>query len=488
MVFNSYSFFIFFPVVVLITFIVPKKVQYIWLLIASYYFYMNWDAKYTLLLLLSTVITYISGLLIEQRKMSPKLVVGLSFTLNLSILFFFKYFDFAIKSANLLLGRWGMTIPNPKLNLLLPVGISFYIFQALSYTMDVYRGEIKAERNILKYALFVSFFPQLVAGPIERSKNLLKQVNTPHSFSYTNMRDGLLTMLWGYFQKLIIADRVAIFVDEVYSNVHGYQGAYLFVASVLFAFQIYCDFSGYSTIAIGAAKVLGFDLMENFNSPYLAVNIKDFWRRWHISLSTWFRDYLYIPLGGSRVSVLKKYRNLIIVFMVSGLWHGAAGTFVVWGLLHGIFQIIGDIVAPIKEKMYQLLHVRQDFAICKLIRMIITFVLVDMAWIFFRADTVTDAIYIIRNIVPTNLLKVFMNHSIYDLGLNHKNFMLAEFGIVILMLVDYTKYRGIYVKSVITKQNIVLRWIIYYGMIAFILIFGIWGEMYDASSFIYFQF
>ena len=282
MLFNSVSFIVFFPIVVLLYFAIPKKIRYLWLLAASYFFYMCWNAKYALLLFYSTAVTYISGLLIDrcdqkgQPRRRKKLFVALSFTLNLSLLFLFKYFDFVIENINLILAKCNLALLTPKFDLLLPVGISFYIFQALSYTMDVYRKEIYVEKNFLKYALFVSFFPQLVAGPIERSKHLLVQIGRQTSFSYENFRRGLLLMLWGYFQKIVIADRIGLLVDTVYGNVGQYEGCYFLLASVLFAIQIYCDFSGYSLIAVGAAKVMGFTLMENFNCPYFAQSVAEF--------------------------------------------------------------------------------------------------------------------------------------------------------------------------------------------------------------------
>ncbi len=291
----------------------------------------------------STAVTYASGLLInrvnkiEDKKKSTRwkrICVELSFIINLSILFLFKYFDFAIDNINKVLGHLNMQLLNPSFDVVLPVGISFYIFQALSYTVDVYREDVKAEKNFLRYALFVSFFPQLVAGPIERSKKLLEQMYEKHYFDGQRVKDGLLLMIWGGFQKIVIADRVAIVVDTVFNNYPQYGGMYIVVAAILFAFQIYCDFSGYSIIAMGAAKVMGFRLMENFNCPYFSKSVAEFWRRWHISLSTWFRDYLYIPLGGNRKGNLRKYINLMIVFIVSGLWHGASWSFIVWGALN----------------------------------------------------------------------------------------------------------------------------------------------------------
>lgn len=343
MLFNSYEFLIFFPIVTLIYFLIPHKARYIWLLIASYFFYMCWNAKYALILLFSTIVTYVAGLLIskankikddKKRTKYKKIFVALSFIINLSILFLFKYFDFAINNINNILGQLNIQLLNPKFDLILPVGISFYIFQALGYTIDVYRQDVKTEKNFLKYALFVSFFPQLVAGPIERSKNLLEQMYEEHYFNAQRVKDGLLLMIWGGFQKIVIADRIAIVVDTIFNNFPQYGGMYIIIAAILFAFQIYCDFSGYSIIAVGAAKVMGFRLMENFNAPYFSMSVSEFWRRWHISLSTWFKDYLYIPLGGNRKGKIRKYINIMIVFLVSGLWHGASWNYIIWGGLN----------------------------------------------------------------------------------------------------------------------------------------------------------
>ncbi len=490
MVFNSYSFFLFFPIVVLVHFLLPKKVQYIWLLVASYYFYMNWDARYVLLLLFSTAVTYLSGIALEkvQTARARKAAVAVSFVLNIGVLFFFKYFDFAVDSLNLALMQIGLSVPKPQLNVLLPVGISFYTFQALSYTMDVYRKDVQAEQNFFRYALFVSFFPQLVAGPIERSKNLLRQVNQTHRFDYDKMREGLLIMLWGYFLKLVVADRVAIVVNTVYGDYTQYGGAYIIVASVLFALQIYCDFAGYSTIAIGAAKVLGFQLMENFDCPYFSLSIGEFWRRWHISLSSWFRDYLYIPLGGNRKGTLIKYRNLMIVFLVSGLWHGAAGTYVVWGLIHGIYQVIGSVTRPMRDKINEALELDPHSISHKLVSGIITFGLVDFAWIFFRAENIGAAIAMIKSMLHFGNLGSLLSGGLYELGLNAKNIKVLTFSVLVLLAADFMKYKGIKVREVIMAQELWCRWLCYIAAFWFILIFGIWGGNYDASSFIYFQF
>ena len=341
MLFNSMSFLIFFPAVLAVYFLLPASLwqggaRRYWLLVASYYFYMSWNPRYALLMAFSTLVTYVSGLALaalgpDAPAGRRKLVVAASFIINIGILIGFKYFDFLLDNVNAALGVFGIQAVEKPFDVILPVGISFYTFQALSYTVDVYRGDVQAERNVFNYALFVSFFPQLVAGPIERSGNLLKQLNTvPQTvkLDYRRITNGLTIMLWGFFLKMVIADRLAVMVDRIFGEYYLYQSTALVAAAVGFAFQIYCDFASYSTIAIGAAQVMGFTLMENFNTPYFAVSIKDFWRRWHISLSTWFRDYLYIPMGGNRCPKLRQKFNLMVTFLVSGLWHGASWNYV----------------------------------------------------------------------------------------------------------------------------------------------------------------
>ena len=457
---------------------------------------MSWNPVYALLMLTSTFITYLSGILIDRTnkiggvnsEKLKKLWVALSLILNLSILFFFKYFYFAVDNINLLLSALHIQLIQPKFDIILPVGISFYTFQALSYTIDVYRKEIYAERNFLKYALFVSFFPQLVAGPIERSKNLLVQINQRHRFNYERMKDGLLLMLFGFFLKMVIADRAAILVNFVFENYEAYEGIEIAIAAFFFAIQIYGDFAGYSTIAIGSAWVMGFKLMQNFNHPYFALNIQDFWRRWHISLSSWFRDYAYIPLGGSRCSKIKKYRNIAVVFLTSGLWHGANWTYVVWGALHGFYQIIGDILKPVRNKIETLLKVNTQCFSYRLFNIIITFILVDFAWIFFRAPDINTAFIMIKQMFSVWNPWIFFDNSLYDMGLDRKDFWVLCFSVFILWAVSFMQERGIKIREELAKQNLVFRWIIYYIAIIFILIFGVYGEGYDASQFIYFQF
>ncbi|MCD4712278.1 MAG: MBOAT family protein [Clostridiales bacterium] len=490
MLFNSFSFLLFFPIVTLIYFLVPHKIRYLWLLGASYFFYMSWNPKYALLIATSTVITYLSGLLIDSTKsrFKRKLWVGLSFASNLAILFFFKYFDFAVGNLGRVMASMGIEFMQPTFDVILPVGISFYTFQALSYTMDVYRREIFVEKNIAKYALFVSFFPQLVAGPIERSKNLLVQIEARHYFDYDRVKSGLLIMLWGLFLKLVIADRVAILVNQVYGDYAQYAGLQLVIATLLFGIQIYCDFGSYSYIAIGSAQVMGFTLMENFKQPYFARSITEFCQRWHISLSTWFRDYLYIPLGGNRKGKFRKYINIMIVFIVSGLWHGASWNFVIWGALHGIFQVIGLITSPFKAKVADRLGVDRINFSYQLGQGIITFILVNFAWIFFRAPNFTAA----RGIIDRILLEwnpwIFSDGSLYELGLSRANLTVAMIGIFIMIGTSIAKRKGFEIRATLARQGLLFRWSVYFALIFTIIIFGIYGPGYSESQFLYFQF
>lgn len=490
MLFHSISFFLFFPLAVLFFYAVPQRFRYLWLLGCSYYFYMCWNAKYAILLAASTLITYFSGLLLGRLKQerTRKLCVAGSFVLNLSILFFFKYFEFAIQTCNRVFERIGIDAVTPAFDVMLPVGISFYILQALSYTVDVYRGDTRAEKNVLKYALYVSFFPQLVAGPIERSTNLLHQIGEVHRFDYERVKNGLLVMLWGYFQKLVIADRIALYVDKVYSDYHTYGGVYLVLAAVLFSFQIYCDFSGYSTIAIGAARVMGFRLMENFHCPFLYQNTSALWKKWHISLTSWFRDYLYIPLGGNRKGKARSYLNIMIVFLTSGLWHGASWNFIIWGGLNGLFQVIGDITRSLREQIVRLLHLKPDSLGHKLLRVTITFSLFTFAMIFFRAPDVTTAFGIIRSIATVHNLWVIMDGSLFMAGLDGLEFGVLFLGLAVLLFVDICRYKRISVSGLLSKQALWFRWSVYLTVTAMVAVFGIWGTAYQDAAFIYFQF
>ena len=384
MLFHSFSFLLFFPLVTGMYFLIPKRAKQLWLLVASYYFYMSWNVQYGCLILLVTAIGYGGGLLLAQNKVRQGkrrlAVLTGSVLLCVGILFFFKYSAFAVQNINELLRAVGSVRALRVPDLILPVGISFYTFQTIGYLIDVWKGKTEAEKSFLRFALFVSFFPQLVAGPIERSSSLLAQLREPAEFDYDRVKDGLLLMLWGYFEKMWIADRAAILVDQVYQDYRNYSSGMLVFATVLFAVQIYCDFGGYSHIAIGAAKVLGIRLMDNFRQPYFAVNCREFWRRWHISLSSWFRDYLYIPLGGNRKGKARTWLNRFLVFFATGLWHGASWTFVLWGLWHGLFSVLEDCGAIPVDKLKG-----------KRIGQLYTLLVVVLGFTLFRADTLSQA-------------------------------------------------------------------------------------------------
>ena len=486
MLFNSAQFLIFFPIVVLIYYLLPKRIRIYWLLPASYYFYMCWNVKYVLLILTSTLVTYGCGRLLAGKK--EKWVVWLGMLVNLGILGYFKYFNFFLDTIGSLAKAFHVELNVPQYDILLPVGISFYTFQALGYMIDVYRGEIEAERNFFRYALFVSFFPQLVAGPIERSGNLLSQLKEDEKFSFDGIREGLMLMLWGFFLKIVLADRIAIFVDRVYGEPTSFGGWYIVMATIFFGVQIYCDFYGYSVIAKGAAKILGIRLMENFDAPYLATSVGEFWRRWHISLTSWFKDYLYIPLGGSRKGVARKYINKLIVFLVSGLWHGASLSFVVWGGINGLYQVIGEALMPLRDRLVRVLRLNRDSIGHRILHAVVTFVLVDFAWLFFRAGTMEQAGIMLREMFSVRNPWILMDGSIYLCGLDAKNFWLMIICMGVLLFADLCKYRKISLTQVITKQDLWCRYLVLIFAVCFILVFGIWGSGYDAAGFIYFQF
>lgn len=479
MLFNSIQFLIFFPLVAFAYFAMPQRYRWAFLLAASYYFYMSWKPEYIVLIIGSTLVDYYVGLRMGKAdtRAARRPYLILSLCVNLGILFGFKYLNFFSESARMLFDQVNIFYGVPAFDLLLPVGISFYTFQTLSYSIDVYRGKQKPERHLGIFALYVAFFPQLVAGPIERSTHLIPQFRQKHDFDYDRVTSGLKLMAWGFFKKLVIADRLAVFVDAVYNSPQEYTGVPLIIATYAFAFQIYCDFSGYSDIAIGAARVLGIDLMENFRLPYLAKSIPDFWRRWHISLSTWFRDYLYIPLGGNRVPMGRMAMNLMIVFVLSGLWHGANWTFVLWGALHGLFMIIAVLISSLWRKGSGV-----DIGAPRLVKVLQiagTFNLVCFAWIFFRANSIGDAWYIV-----THLFSGLELRAGYGIGGGGAyELSIAALAIVIMELVHWLRQRGD-LQRLFMFQPIWVRWTAYYALVFFILVLGKFG----VSEFIYFQF
>lgn len=489
MLFNSVSFLIYFPIVVLVCFLIPdrmKTLKNVWLLVASYYFYMSWNAKYGLLILLSTVITYVCGIVIDryQSRMWRKISFILCLLANFGILFFFKYFEWILDNVNQVLGS-SYHLP---FTILLPVGISFYTFQAVGYTFDVYRGKLKAEKNFIDYALFVSFFPQLVAGPIERSTNLLTQFKKPLRFDAGNATKGLQIMLWGYVEKMVIADNLAILVDQVYSEYSTYNGSILVFASALFAIQIYCDFGGYSHIAIGAAKVLGVTLMDNFRQPFFARSIREHWRRWHISLSGWFRDYLYIPLGGSRCSKARKYFNVMLTFLASGMWHGASWHYIIWGGLHGGYQVIGEILTPLKQKVWKKLRINPEHIWYQTMQRIITFFLIVVTFVVFRANSFRESLEMFKIIALRFGWGSLIDGTILNLGLLPAQSLLVIVALILLLAVDILHEKGFHFSAWIAERPRAVRWGIYYVLTMLILVSVLQTFGQSAASFLYFQF
>ena len=480
MLFNSIDFAIFFPIFFLLYWIVAKKLtlRNLFLLAASYLFYGWWDWRFLFLIIFSSLVDFIVGgrLYRAKSKRTKKIYLMISLSLNLGLLIYFKYVNFFIDSFINSFNFFGGSLQTYSLNIILPVGISFYTFQTLSYTIDIYRNQLKPTKDWLSFFTFVAFFPQLVAGPIERASHLLPQFHKTYNFNYKALKSGLLLMAFGLFKKMVIADRLAILVNDVYNNPTGHSGQDLIVATIFFAFQIYCDFSGYSDIAIGISRTLGFDLMKNFDTPYFSKSITEFWRRWHISLSTWFRDYVYIPLGGSRLGEYRTYYNLFLVFLVSGLWHGAAVTFIIWGTIHGLIIVF--------EKAFRNHGVRfnRENSIISPIFMLSTFAIVCFAWIFFRAKSFLDSAYIVKNLFHFNPEQ----KDFYHLGLAPHEFNLAITVILLLLIFDFI-HRRYNALSILNRTNVLVRGLAYTIIIFSIVIFGIYGND-SVSEFIYFQF
>jgi len=469
MVFNSLQFLVFFGIVTSAYFLLAHKYRWALLLLASCYFYMAFVPIYLGILALTIVIDYFAGIYLERfQGGAKKIFLGCSLLANLGVLAIFKYYFFFTDNVNALSSYFSIPIHFPVLNILLPIGLSFHTFQAMSYTIEVYRGKQKAERNFGIYSLYVMFYPQLVAGPIERPQNLIHQFYEKHVWDTVRVKLGLLQMMQGFFKKVVIADRLALVVDPAYANLSNQSTLNLIIASIFYSFQIYCDFSGYSDIAIGASKVMGFKLMNNFNAPYTAKSIPDFWRRWHISLSSWFKDYVYFSLGGNRVSVPRWYVNIMIVFILSGFWHGASWNFVIWGALHGLFQLIGltfnrifPILAADQRKsaggiwMYRLL----------------TFLLVTIAWVFFRIPKFGDIQIYFGQLTRGSILDPI------SLALNTNELLFSILLIVGLYLYDFKRDK-------IRVDSVKLFWPIMSGLLFLIYFFGV----FNLKQFIYFQF
>ncbi|WP_312205880.1 MBOAT family O-acyltransferase [Epilithonimonas hominis] len=481
MLFNSLSFAIFLPIVFVLYWLTKtRRKQNILLMIASYYFYACWDWRFLFLLAFSTFLDYYTGLKIEEshKKSSKKFWFWLSVGVNLGFLGFFKYYNFFAESFAELFAGFGFQVDPWVLKIILPVGISFYTFHGLSYVIDIYKERIKAEKSWIDYALFVSFFPLLVAGPIERATHLLPQIKKERNFSYSNAVDGLRQILWGLFKKMVVADNCAYYANMIFNDYHNYTGVTLIFGAVLFAFQIYGDFSGYSDIALGTARLFGFDLLRNFSYPYFSRDIAEFWRRWHISLSSWFRDYLYIPLGGSKGGNWMRIRNTFIIFIVSGFWHGANWTFIVWGFLNALF-IMPSIVLKTNRNNLNIVAEGRIFPnFREITQLIITFSLACFAWIFFRSNSVTDAFEYIGRIFSTLGTGIGYPYKLLNGDLKVLIF------VVIMLIFEWFMREELHpLRKPFTKLPTIARWIIYFLLATLVLLFA--GEQ---AEFIYFQF
>lgn len=479
MLFNSLNFTLFLPIVFFFYWFVFNKnlkLQNILLLSVSYFFYACWDWRFMFLLIFSTLLDYFTGLKMsesnsQQRK---KFWFWLSISINLGFLGVFKYYNFFTSSFAEALGNLGLQVNPSTLNIILPVGISFYTFHGLSYVIDIYKGKIQPERNFIDYAVFVSFFPLLVAGPIERATHLLPQIQRKRQFDYINAVEGLRQILWGLFKKIVIADNCADVVNTIFDNPGGQPGSMLVLGAVFFAFQIYGDFSGYSDIALGTARLFGIELLKNFSFPYFSRDIAEFWRRWHISLSTWFRDYLYIPLGGSKVGLWKKVRNTFIIFIVSGFWHGANWTFIIWGALNALFIMPSILFNTNRDNLNIVAEGKYLPSLRDFLKIVLTFSLTAFAWIFFRAESVSQAIQYINGIFsPSLFVKPDISESTLVISL-------LVFG---FLLVEWIGREGHFSLSNLNKLPVPARWSFYFSLILLMFIYQ--GE---AQTFIYFQF
>ena len=488
MLFNSIEFLFFFAVIGAVYFSVPPRFQWLVLLVGSYAFYMSWEPSYAAVLALLSIANYYLAVRLGRAyaPATKKAILALTIIINAGLLFTLKYAGFFAESLRAVFHYHAPAAAIPVLSLALPVGISFYTFKIMNYTVDVYRGKIEPEKKLGLFALYVSFFPQLIAGPIDRATKLLPQFHEEHTFDYRRVTDGLKLILWGFFQKMVVADNLAVMVDPVFSKPGQYDTPVLALAAVFFTFQIYCDFSGYSDIAIGIAQVFGYTSMNNFERPYFSRSIPEFWRRWHISLSSWFRDYLYIPLGGSHVSVPRWYINLMIVFLVSGLWHGANWTFVVWGAIHGCLYLSSVLTHDLRKKVAGTIGLGRVPHLHQGIQMVITFCLVAFAWIFFKANTISDAFYIVSRLFTgwgsrsagagAGALIPFISSHFYE-------FCIGVISVAVMESVHTLQAKGS-VREMLRSRPVLLRWAVYYGLALAVLLLGSFGS----KQFIYFQF
>ena len=488
MLFNSLNFVVFFPFVILIYRFLPFRFRRVFLLIASLFFYGCFDIRSIPILLFVIIITYSAAHAMSRIREGRKAVMLGTVIACLSALGAFKYLSFIVNNLNAVLSRIHISFENPSLSLIIPAGISFYTFKAVGYVADVYRGRQKAEKSFINYALFISFFPQIVAGPIDRADNLLRQIDDPKDLCAEDFRMGILLMLWGYFQKLVIADRISCIVDAVYNDHTSYSGAVIAFATVCYGIQIYADFAGYSSISIGASRMLGFRIKDNFRQPYLAVDIKDFWSRWHISMSTWFRDYVYIPLGGNRKGRTRKYVNNMITFLLSGLWHGSSWSFVAWGGLHGMYHLVSGVTSEIRSKIS--LKLDENTFGRRLFKTLATFIMTDYAWMFFRAGSLSVAADMTGRIITDFRLYTLSGDWMDALSLPIPEAAVSSIipAVLVLLIVDIMHERGFEFIKWLDEQGMIFRWLCYIWASLFIILAAVQNLGFSSADFIYFRF
>lgn len=490
MLFNSVSYAVFLPVIFALYWLIPKKYKWLVLLTGSYYYYMSWGIKYSVWIVLTTIVSYFCAIKIERCEFGTKqrkLFLVLPIVFIAGTLVIFKYFNFFGQSIVNILKSFSLKCDEFTLNLIMPVGISFYSFQCIGYLADVYSSKTSAQRHLGKFALFVSFFPQVLSGPIARANDLIPQLECEKRFDYKQASYGMRQIAFGFFKKLVVSNVCAGIVDGVYNSLNEKSGFVLVAATVLYAFQIYCDFSGYSDIAIGSAKILGINLMTNFKTPYLSQSIKEFWSRWHISLSTWLRDYIYIPLGGNRRGNFRYACNIIITFLISGMWHGAAATFIMWGLIHGLLQVSETFIYRLKvlERFIPKKNEKKVFCLSSIIQIIITFCLVCFTWIFFRANNISNAVYVVSNMFSGIISPIsYVKNGIAALNLSNEVIVRLAPAILTLVVTDI-----IFLKhdlfEVIGRIKPIYRWIIYIVILLMIIVLA---PSDSNANFIYFQF
>lgn len=497
MSFTGVTYLAFLTLAIFVFFLLPgAKTRCVWLLGISSFFFMLYSPKYFWVIALVTVLAYGIGRALEAAKNKThglrKTILIIGIIITAAALIITKYSDFSITTLNRIVGLSGSSLQLPLLKFVMPIGISFWTFQTIAYIADVYLGKTEAEKNLLYFSASVIFFPIVTMGPITRVQDLVPQLSRKYTFDYERMRSGLLLMLWGYFKKLMIADRLAVFVGTVFGNVHNYSGKVnglmFLVAGGFYAIQLYTDFSGYTDIVRGSARIFGVDLPLNFTAPYFARSVAEFWRRWHMTLMDWLKNYVYIPLGGNRKGKVRKYFNIMAVFFVSGLWHGAGFTYIIWGLLNGFYQLAGSFLKPFNDWVVRTFKIDRESSGHKFFQTIFTFLLITIAWMFFRANSLSDALYMVKCMfMPT--IWIFTDGSMAKQGLTSTEIMIALLSIGAVWIVDYLKFeRKVDILTWLTTQHLLFRWLVYYVGIFIIVIFGHYGGTYNAADFVYFKF